>query len=190
MLPEPYNNCTNNVDSYNSNLTRILSNQTFAYTLEGCFNIYLQREVIKNCSCQDATTTKIPDSQSPICTSYLEMMCSFNLLKWFYSQNVKQLVKDECPLTCEQMTYSLSLSSMAYPSQFYFKYLKKHPVVLYHYNNDTSKITLESLKTKILAVNIYYEEMSYTYISQSPKMQLEDLISNFGGTLGLFIGNL
>ena len=37
-------------------------------------------------------------------------------------------------------------------------------------------------------IRIYYEELKYTLISQQSKIELFGLISNIGGTLGLFLG--
>lgn len=35
---------------------------------------------------------------------------------------------------------------------------------------------------------VYYKDLKYTFISQQPKVELFDLISNIGGILGLFLG--
>ena len=39
-----------------------------------------------------------------------------------------------------------------------------------------------------LKVSIYYHSMEYTQTIQIPSLQTSDLISNFGGTFGLFLG--
>lgn len=46
----------------------------------------------------------------------------------------------------------------------------------------------EKLKKKFVSLNVYYDDLSYTQIDESPKTEMVDLISNIGGTLGLFIG--
>ena len=43
-------------------------------------------------------------------------------------------------------------------------------------------------KKNHLALNIFYDSYSYTTIQEVAKMDILDLISNIGGTLGLFIG--
>ena len=53
---------------------------------------------------------------------------------------------------------------------------------------ETNEISYRSLKNTILEVTVYYEDLSYTMISQTAKTNLIDLISNCGGLLGLFIG--
>ena len=37
-------------------------------------------------------------------------------------------------------------------------------------------------------MRIFYDELSYTLISESPKVQLVDMFANIGGLLGLFTG--
>ena len=44
------------------------------------------------------------------------------------------------------------------------------------------------IKGSVLSLNIYFEQLSYTEISQNAKTELVDLVSNIGGLLGLFIG--
>jgi len=38
------------------------------------------------------------------------------------------------------------------------------------------------------SINVYYNNLKYTYISQSPKLELFGLISNLGGLFSLFLG--
>ena len=38
------------------------------------------------------------------------------------------------------------------------------------------------------SINVYYSKLKYTYISQSPKLELFGLISNLGGLFSLFLG--
>ena len=40
----------------------------------------------------------------------------------------------------------------------------------------------------LISIDIYYENLEYTSISQLPKMDIIDLISNIGSNLSLFIG--
>jgi hypothetical protein len=49
-------------------------------------------------------------------------------------------------------------------------------------------ITHEDLLKNMIAINVYYNDLKYTQISQIPKTNIIDLISNLGGILGLFIG--
>ena len=44
------------------------------------------------------------------------------------------------------------------------------------------------LHNKILELNVYYDDLSYTLIEEDKKMDLIDVMANVGGTLGLFLG--
>ena len=44
------------------------------------------------------------------------------------------------------------------------------------------------MPSTVPTVIIYYESLKYTSIVQEPKMKEFDLVSNIGGTLGLFAG--
>ena len=48
--------------------------------------------------------------------------------------------------------------------------------------------TYENVSKTYYLINVYYEDLKYTLISQQPKIELFGLISNLGGILGLFIG--
>ena len=48
--------------------------------------------------------------------------------------------------------------------------------------------TYENVSRSFFTIMAYYEELKYTLSVQRPKMELFDLISNVGGTFGLFLG--
>ena len=43
------------------------------------------------------------------------------------------------------------------------------------------------IRTKMFKIYVFYEDLKYTLITQKPKIELFGLISNIGGTLGLFL---
>jgi len=48
--------------------------------------------------------------------------------------------------------------------------------------------TYENVSKSYYGLRVYYEDLKYTLIKQQPKIELFGLISNVGGTLGLFLG--
>jgi hypothetical protein len=40
----------------------------------------------------------------------------------------------------------------------------------------------------LTTIQVYYRNLKYTFITQQAKMHVFDIISNIGGTLGLFVG--
>ena len=50
------------------------------------------------------------------------------------------------------------------------------------------KIDYDKLKNTVVSFRVFYDDLSYTKISQQPQISLNILISNIGGLLGLFLG--
>ena len=48
--------------------------------------------------------------------------------------------------------------------------------------------SLDDVKQSIVNLNIFYDRLSFTEISEKPSFTFVDLVSNVGGTFGLFIG--
>ena len=59
---------------------------------------------------------------------------------------------------------------------------QSHPALRQH------NLTYEHIKQSVLRLNIYYQTMEYTHISEKPKINIVDLLANIGGTLGLCLG--
>ena len=84
--------------------------------------------------------------------------------------------------------YYLSVSSQAYPSKIYFKS---------ELNNESNQnqslkylnesLTYDLMKEYSLSFSIFYSDMSYTILTESPKTSITDLFSQIGGSLGLFV---
>lgn len=49
-------------------------------------------------------------------------------------------------------------------------------------------MTLEELRSNLLYISVFYSELSYRKFYEVQKVDIIDLISNIGGTLGLFLG--
>ena len=59
--------------------------------------------------------------------------------------------------------------------------------IISKFSNDS--LTLENVKKSVLAVNIYYKNLYYTFTNEQAKYEFSDLISSIGGILGLYTGN-
>ena len=105
----------------------------------------------------------------------------------FLKKDINEYCKKECPLECNSIEYDIKVISTKFPNLKYGKYLTNNPKIKSKYPEGYN-ITLEDLRESILSFSIYYTDFKYTYISQSPKMRMIDLVSNFGGLLGLFVG--
>jgi hypothetical protein len=125
-------------------------------------------------------------SAAPPCLTFTQVFCNFNHFGPFFLQDVKKTCA-ECPLECEQQTFSYQTSSLDFPSHGYYNFLLQQPDVVAKFNQSAANITYDLVKSSILRLNIYYESLSYTQIEETEKFELFDLIGGIGGTLVILI---
>lgn len=106
----------------------------------------------------------------------------------FFSMDVQSLCGSQCPLECDSVTYNLFASQGDYPSQVYAQSLTNNKLVQARFGSDPTKLTYTALKSNLLQIAVYYSNLGYDSYSETENMSLLDLISNIGGTLGLFLG--
>lgn len=87
----------------------------------------------------------------------------------------------ECPLECETINYSPSISRIKHEmnnddKKDFENWNQKH--------NSNQNLTENEINTKSIGMLFFYNKLSFIEISQSPKSMYSDLVSNTGGTLG------
>ena len=152
------------------------------YRQKDCFDLCLQKIVIQRCNCYDLQFPKLFNSTP--CLSKSEMNCSDHLSSEFLFYDLNKVCSSYCPLECDSITYDLSTSTASYPTRIYSKVLKRSPKILKNFNKD--EITFENLKESLVALDINYAELKYTYISESKSKTSIDLIASIGGTIVYF----
>ena len=186
-LPSPYNDCLSNLttpDAFNSDVYRAIIKSQRAYRQKDCFDLCYQQEVINECGCYVNILDKLNGNTT--CMNSKQTECSTRIWKLFLASNFNTICSSICPLECDSMTYRFSLSFSDYPNKLYSQKLINNPILASKFPNNS--ISYNQIKRSVVSMNVYYNELSYTLISQQPKMQLFDLISNIGGLLGLFLG--
>ena len=93
----------------------------------------------------------------------------------------------KCPLECDSIKYSMYTSYSDYPSEAYADSLMQNPIIQAKYTNP-SDLTYDSLKRNLVQISVFYRDLGYQQLEELENMSLLDLISGFGGTLGLFLG--
>jgi len=178
QIPAPYSNCEvfqSTLKSYDSELTRefIKNNQTYRQT--HCFDLCYQILSVKVCNCTDY----IFDLRKPskICFEPNQLECIQDFYYSTYSKNdyIKKNCVPLCPRECESISILPTVSSSKYPSDQYFEILRT--------NQKLENSNFSYMKNSILKLNIYYQRLAYTLITESPTTSIVDLLSNFGGIL-------
>lgn len=92
-----------------------------------------------------------------------------------------------CPQECDMMSISTAVSTSDYPSVVYASALKNNSKIRSFFGNRTN-VTQDELRRNLLSFTIFYNHLIYTRYSELEKLNIIDLISSIGGTLGLFLG--
>ena len=92
--------------------------------------------------------------------------------------DLPEMCKTYCPIECDYIQNRIFHTYGGLPSKDF--------LTAYFGNLTTEQLELYTKNGVFLSV--FYVDGSYTYISQKVKTKWVDLISNIGGTLGVFIG--
>jgi hypothetical protein len=100
--------------------------------------------------------------------------------------NVGQNCEELCPLECKSISYSPMEKSV---NIGYFSSLLNKTG---NYEFLKAKLSMRNqteieIYTSVCSVSMFYDDLKYNQITQTPKTSPSALISNLGGTLGLFL---
>jgi acid-sensing ion channel 5 len=174
--PDPYSDCKD-LSSVNSYFYDILTQSNKSYRQSDCFELLLQRNVIKNCSCYDLQFPQLYNATP--CLNLTQIGCASDQYFSFWDENSNTFTS-ECPLECESVdfdfTYSISDLDI---ERFYINRFYQKP------NED---VDLASLKKRVVDIYVYFTQLKYTEITEMPTTTVIDLLASVGGTIGLFVG--
>jgi hypothetical protein len=112
------------------------------------------------------------------CLTKKDLDCIGREIKNFIKQGlIDKCIKDWCPLECDSVEYDVTLSTLEYPSRAYF----------YSNLSKTTSTRYEDFKREFFFVNVFYSSLEYTFISETRKTSLFDLIAQVGGSLSILI---
>ncbi len=161
-LEEPYNKCYKDVRVFNKKklIIDLILNSGESYSQVKCLEFCFELSYIENTPCFQCTNTTLGNAWLD-CYEKKERInresCIYTYKTQFYQRNLAENCSEYCPLECDSVLFSHTISST---------------------NSNDNFTTL----------SVYLSSLKYTSIKQQAKMQTIDLISNIGGTLGLFIG--
>ncbi|XP_069506265.1 acid-sensing ion channel 1-like [Ambystoma mexicanum] len=153
-----------------------------AYSQEACKKSCGQAKIIKNCGCRMWEFPAPKGPEVPLC-NISEMTVNHCVSLYEYKLS-HDLLRCHCPLQCEEEIFELTLSSAQWPSAIYLDSFSRRL--------ETRRGTLTqgaiNLRDNVVKLVVYYQELNYELIEETPAMQLVDLISSIGGLVGLWIG--
>ena len=185
--PQPYSQCID-LTYFKSDLYDYIMKFNKFYRQKDCLELCIQQMVIEECKCYDLNYPNLRNETKP-CLNFVDLIC---LEDQWEKLNVEECVQISCPLECSSLEYELSSSTLEYPSKsFYMSLIKSHSFehLFQIYFNQTKPFTptYEQFKAHAVDFRIYYPSLEYTQITESPKMNTYDLLTQIGGALGLFV---
>jgi hypothetical protein len=188
LKAQPYSNCFDNLisaDSYSSDIYKktLESNKKYStYHFKNCYYVCVQKFIIDNCNCQFSGFDFLYNS-----VGYCSSNSCFLKYEKIFSTSSEYLKQCDCPLECQNTGYNFIISNADFPTNSTANQLFE--------TNDIIKTKLpnrnyQTLRRSVSKVIIFFDEMKETIIDHDAKIQLADLVSSVGGTLGLFLGKL
>ncbi|RMX43030.1 hypothetical protein pdam_00001790 [Pocillopora damicornis] len=176
-LPDPYeSNCLDKNDS------KVPGYKT--YTILGCLLMCQTKYIIEKCGCRDVGMPAINDTR--MCKALDLSDCVLREKGNFRKLKDQQC---ECPVPCSTTSFRPILSYAAFPSD---EYIKQSHELYEIYGSNTSEASLDFIQgymsQNMLELVIYFEELSYHVIEQTPAYDSESLFAEIGGQVGLCVG--
>ncbi|CAL1540637.1 unnamed protein product [Lymnaea stagnalis] len=163
------------------------------YTRTTCQKICEQNLIRSKCNCTDGKSPNLNVIMGPAdlepCKSTEQIKCFTKMTFDFDSKN--NLC--DCDGLCRERGFEQSISSRQWPSLSFSRVLVE--TVCKNVSNDTCDLLKErfgqsswELVENFIKLNIYYKDLNYELLKESPDYEMVNLWSDIGGTIGLWIG--
>ena len=170
LLKEPYNNVTClDEDKLITKASKMGYDEK--YSQEKCLSDCFTTNAIDCTHCSSYNTGNVP------CSLYETIQCSKDSYRSLLQADEE--LPCECLPKCESITYSYQLSSTSFPSLVSIDMAKRL---------NWSVTDPVEMKARYTMLTIFYESLSYTMIEQFAAVDFIQLLANFGGQMGLYLG--
>ena len=202
-LGAPFGDCTEDV---------YWGNERFVYSQQTCLSLCQQRFIMAQCGCVSSYLPIPEDNQSLRYCAYCGTFNSQNVNMFFsnlsceneklteFSQSGEVKTACNCQPPCIEQLYKYHTSYSYWPLEhfqehFYELYVlsQENYSTLKAYQNlrrfNTSDIVrLGLIRKNFVRLNIYLEDLTIEERIQKKSYEIQNLFSDIGGTLGLYIG--
>ena len=199
-----YGNCTKTWPDW-LNFNSEFKKKWPKYDRETCLFYCLQNEMALQCSCTDSYETDFSDNDD-INNSSLSYCDPVDQTQSRCRQRVynnyrnNQLSCSKCPQGCDTTLFSQRESNSPWPTTafapfFASKMIKSRSSRVQDFigrvinqPNISHKHLAENFRQNFARLEVFYETMNFEKMSESPAYQMVNLISDFGGNIGLWLG--
>ncbi|CAL1541410.1 unnamed protein product, partial [Lymnaea stagnalis] len=158
------------------------------YTRNSCLKICKQNLIMQTCQCYDEIyqdindVMKISDKNIP-CRNASQLTC-VTMVKWTFEDTASSCA---CDSPCSEKAYGRNVASRMWPS-------KSVADVMVNSMCTTKQTLCDELRSRndlqddFIKLNIYYEELNFEELEEQIDYEFTQLLSDVGGTIGLWIG--
>ncbi|XP_068716303.1 acid-sensing ion channel 2-like [Montipora capricornis] len=143
------------------------------YTKSACLLKCRADYVISMCKCRSYDL----EGEAPPCLPQEVKNCVWPAMEIFRNESNNC----ECPVPCEITKYQVQLSYAQTPAKHFSEVLARRK----HVRKDVMR---HYLRDNFLELDVYFEEMQVTLITQRQAYDQESLFGDIGGQVGLFLG--
>ncbi|XP_077864346.1 epithelial sodium channel subunit beta-like, partial [Saccoglossus kowalevskii] len=171
----PYGNCTH---GHTEQIVHDKQRNT-SYSVLSCEKACSENALIRYCGCAEYIFTEAPRCQL---LNKTQELCR-QLTK--YLNNIGK-IKCSCPSPCKETNYDITSSQSQWPSDVYLDKLLK--TLKWKHSKLKNVNDMQSARSNLVRLEIYFETLNYESVSEQAAYKWEDLLSDIGGTLGLYVG--
>jgi hypothetical protein len=185
-MAKPYSNCDIDNQSpgiFDSDLYRLIDESPYEYTKKFCLEQCIQTLLIQKCSCSDYKRASV--FKNDTCLNNEQKTCVI-LIPYFEGFSTFIMNNCSCPLECNSTQYKYFQSSNKIIGDKYVNLIKEKKDLLSDYV--TKPLNYETARDSVVSVNVYYESLAYTLLTESAKMNIISLLADIGGNMSLFLG--
>ena len=199
-MAKPYSNCDidrKNYKNEESDLYKLFAKFNYPYKQKYCIDLCYQKLAIANCNCSDIESISFYDHVDTCHTKEKIIKClDYQYNNFLGGDYITNHCLPLCPLECEKLDYRTTTSLTQFQNDLYTDILRENSSVsrkILNYTiglDEVDQAIIDSYKfnLNIAKLNIYYNSLSYTEVTESESLSLVSLLSNIGGTIGLFMG--
>ena len=177
-LPYPYSDCQKDYPDDPVYSKYKINGES--YREKDCVFLCLQKQIVEKCHCYDSWYDMPFDKSYGPCLSESEQDCCNEFFFDLYEKGKSEECSSLCKVECSFISYETSISSSNYPTAEYSNYLDMVVENLQSEGVSAENITYELIKSRVVSLYIYLNDLYYSKISEVEKFNLVDLIANIG----------
>lgn len=151
------------------------------YSVQGCMYSCLAQAQLLTCNCSEGKFRL----EKRICSEISQVKCVHEVTRKYEGDELG--CSEKCPQPCKHMSFRTSISSSSWSTNY-----EQQIQALMLRDPDANFVSMgksrDLLRRNFLRIKIYFDELNTEKITYSEYYLMENLMSDIGGQLGLWIG--